>query len=161
MKFRFFFKPGKGAPKPQFPCRKPSSITRLKREFSISNISVCSPFVQLIIFLRYWKIKKGYLCCIFYYTYSINSLSELKAMRLSFKCRKQRLPWAPGVTGQRQHSVPMDFFLPEKVPAHLPLGPCDSSSLSELSLLTMCFAVIFSVERKQNNWRISGAKIHN
>lgn len=47
------------------------------------------------------------------------------------------------MTGQRQHPFP------EKVPALLPLGPCDSSSLSELSLLTICFAVIFSVERKK------------
>lgn len=46
----------------------------------------------------------------------------------------------------------------------LPFGCCDSSSLSELSLLTRCFSLIFSVERNRNSFKqlcLSGRKVKN
>lgn len=77
-------------------------------------------------------------------------------------CLKQRLPLVSWVRkSDKTFIVFPNAVLPEEFPALLPLGPCDSSSLSELSLLTICFAVIFSAERKQNNERISGVKTHS
>lgn len=46
----------------------------------------------------------------------------------------------------------------------LPFGCCDSSSLSELSLLTRCFSLIFSVERNRNSFKqlcLTGRKVKN
>lgn len=77
--------------------------------------------------------------------------ADTSGLRRSSVLRDIEVDWMDNALPSSPHTLPEALALS-------PLGPWASSSLSELSLLTMCFAVIFSMGRRQNHWDILGIR---